>query len=111
MRRGIQTPSLSVRLPDRLNPSMHQDSASKFRDSDMPTATSQVTATSELLRLVCGFCSSIQNRHNALVSKRWSNEALSVLWYELDSLAPLLALLAPLKLVDNKNLYVRRNNI
>ncbi|KDQ25230.1 hypothetical protein PLEOSDRAFT_1113370 [Pleurotus ostreatus PC15] len=84
---------------------MRQDYISKTRYSDIPTATSQVTATSELLRLVCGFCGPIQNRHNALVSKRWSNEALSVLWYELDSLAPLLALLAPLKLVDNKNLY------
>ncbi|KAF7423012.1 hypothetical protein PC9H_011176 [Pleurotus ostreatus] len=84
---------------------MRQDSTSKTRDSDIPTATSQVTATSELLRLVCGFCGPIQNRHNALVSKRWSNEALSVLWYELDSLAPLLALLAPLKLVYSKNLY------
>ncbi|KAL4261195.1 F-box domain-containing protein [Pleurotus pulmonarius] len=82
---------------------MLQDSRrSKFQDDERLTATSQVVATPELLHLICGYCTPIQNRHNALVSKTWSNEALGVLWYELDSLAPLLGLLAPLKLVDKK---------
>ena len=40
---------------------------------------------------------------NALVSKKWSNEALSVVWYRVDSLWPLLSLLAPLKLMMDEN--------
>lgn len=64
-------------------------------------ATSQMMATPELLRLVCEHCTHAENYNNALVSKTWSNEALSVLWHELYTLAPLLSLLAPLKDVDD----------
>ncbi|KAF9495939.1 hypothetical protein BDN71DRAFT_808365 [Pleurotus eryngii] len=63
-------------------------------------ATGQVIATPELPHLICEYCN-LKENHNALVSKTWSNEAPSVLWHELDSLGPLLSLLAPLKVVNN----------
>ncbi|KAF4591283.1 hypothetical protein EYR40_009886 [Pleurotus pulmonarius] len=71
----------------------------------MAVATNKVMVLPDILHVIFVYCGRAENRCNALVSKSWSNEALRVLWYELDSLAPLLGLLAPLKLVDNKNLF------
>ncbi|KAF4562654.1 hypothetical protein EYR36_004048 [Pleurotus pulmonarius] len=65
------------------------------------TATGKAITTPELLRLICEYCSNRENHHNALVSKTWSNEALTILWHSLDSLAPLLSLLAPLKIGED----------
>ncbi|KAF4591280.1 hypothetical protein EYR40_009883 [Pleurotus pulmonarius] len=65
------------------------------------SATGKAIATPELLRLICEYCSNRENHHNALVSKTWSNEALNILWHSLDSLAPLLSLLAPLKIGED----------
>lgn len=53
-------------------------------------------AIEELLRLVFRYCDQRDNFSNALVSKKWSKEALSALWKHLNSMDPLLCLLAPL---------------
>ncbi|KAL4250851.1 F-box domain-containing protein [Pleurotus pulmonarius] len=53
-------------------------------------------AVDELLRLIFQHCDRHDNFSNALVSKKWSEEALSALWKHLDSMHPLLSLLAPL---------------
>ncbi|KAL4248356.1 hypothetical protein AB1N83_014411 [Pleurotus pulmonarius] len=72
-------------------------------------AASQVLTTPELIRFVCEYCSSRENYDNALVSKTWSNEALSVLWRDLESLDPLLKLLAPLKVVEDDHYAFKRH--
>ncbi|KAF4576972.1 hypothetical protein EYR36_004956 [Pleurotus pulmonarius] len=45
-----------------------------------------------------GYCSPGDNFRNALVSKAWSDNALNVLWHRVDSLRPLVKILAPLQL-------------
>ncbi|KAF9491215.1 hypothetical protein BDN71DRAFT_95842 [Pleurotus eryngii] len=62
------------------------------------SATDRVLGTAELLRLILEnpFRDYQQTYRNALVSKTWSNEALNVLWYKLDSFLPLLKLLGPM---------------
>lgn len=67
------------------------------------SATDRVLGTAELLRLIFEHSHDLhgrQNYHNALVSKAWSNEALNVLWYKLNSFLPLLMLLGPMGLVE-----------
>ncbi len=75
----------------------------------MSKAAIWVLATSELLRLVFENSTPAEIYNNALVSRTWSNEALRVLWHELSSLAPLLRLLGPLKVVKN-GVYVGTRN-
>lgn len=64
-------------------------------------------AIDELLRHIFQYCDRRDNFSNALVSKKWSEEALSALWKHLDAMYPLLSLLAPLvKSKDNSSLRV-----
>ncbi|KAF7416383.1 hypothetical protein PC9H_002648 [Pleurotus ostreatus] len=64
-----------------------------------------VLAIDELLRHIFQYCDRRDNLNNALVSKKWSEEALSALWKHLDAMYPLLSLLAPLvKSKDNSSL-------
>ncbi|KAL4259850.1 Leucine-rich repeat domain superfamily protein [Pleurotus pulmonarius] len=53
-------------------------------------------AIAEILRHIFRYCDQSDNYRNSLVSKKWSGETLGALWYHLDSLSPLLSLLAPL---------------
>ncbi|KAF4583652.1 hypothetical protein EYR38_002407 [Pleurotus pulmonarius] len=69
------------------------------------SATDRVLGTAEILRIIFEHSHELharqqQNYHNALVSKAWSNEALNVLWYKLNSFLPLLMLLGPMDLVQ-----------
>lgn len=57
----------------------------------------------DILWRIFEYSYSSQNYHNALVSKIWSNEALSILWRKLDSLLPLLGLLGPMTLVSKQH--------
>lgn len=75
------------------------------------TATDRVLATVELLRNIFNHSLRGQNCRNALVSKTWSDEALSVVWYRLESSLPLLTLLGPMSLQeeDGDLNFVRAN--
>ncbi|KAL4260307.1 F-box domain-containing protein [Pleurotus pulmonarius] len=64
-------------------------------------------AIDELLRLVFQHCDHHDNFCNALVSKKWSQEALSALWSHLDTPYPLLTLLAPMVKKDIKYEFER----
>ncbi|KAF4583639.1 hypothetical protein EYR38_002394 [Pleurotus pulmonarius] len=68
------------------------------------TATDRVLTTVELLTRILEYCTEYdgQTYRNALVSRTWSDEALSILWSELDSFIPLLKLLGPMSLVDQE---------
>lgn len=50
----------------------------------------------ELLSLIFTHLDRASNVANALVCKRWSQVALDRIWYDMNSLTPLLRILAPL---------------
>ncbi|KAG9221509.1 hypothetical protein CCMSSC00406_0009498 [Pleurotus cornucopiae] len=66
-------------------------------------SSNRVLTNIDILWRIFEYSNSSQNYHNALVSKIWSNEALSVLWRTLDSLLPLLRLLGPMTLVSKQD--------
>ncbi|KAF9491222.1 hypothetical protein BDN71DRAFT_1498161 [Pleurotus eryngii] len=68
-------------------------------------ATKRVMASVELVRYICEHSCRAQNYRNALISKTWSNEALSVMWYKLDTILPLLKLLGPMTLYEENSLH------
>ncbi|KAF9490980.1 hypothetical protein BDN71DRAFT_1592567 [Pleurotus eryngii] len=66
-----------------------------------PNPTTRMLTTREVLRLVFEYCDRRDNGRNALVSKNWSNEALPFVWSSIETLRPLLNLLAPLDVVTD----------
>lgn len=75
-----------------------------------PNPTTRMLTTGEVLRLVFEYCDRRDNGRNALVSKNWSNEALPFVWSSIETLRPLLSLLAPLDVVTDatgERKYVR----
>ncbi|KAF9491217.1 hypothetical protein BDN71DRAFT_96290 [Pleurotus eryngii] len=66
-------------------------------------SSNRVLTNIDILWRIFEYSHSSQNYYNALVSKIWSNEALSVLWRKLDSLLPLLRLLGPMTLVSKQD--------
>ncbi|KAF9491221.1 hypothetical protein BDN71DRAFT_1510587 [Pleurotus eryngii] len=65
-------------------------------------SSNRILINVDILRRIFKHSDSSQNYHNALVSKIWSNQALSILWRTLDSLLPLLRLLGPMTLVSRQ---------
>ncbi|KAF4564930.1 hypothetical protein EYR40_011104 [Pleurotus pulmonarius] len=66
-------------------------------------SSNRVLTDIDILWRIFEYSDSSQNYHNALVSKIWSNEALSILWRNLDLLLPLLSLLGPMTLVSKQH--------
>ncbi|KAF7425940.1 hypothetical protein PC9H_008302 [Pleurotus ostreatus] len=65
-------------------------------------SSNRILRNVDILRRIFKHSDSSQNYDNVLVSKVWSNQALSILWRTLDSLLPLLRLLGPMTLASGE---------
>lgn len=59
----------------------------------------------ELLGIIFGFVDEDDHVNNACVCKQWSEIALDIIWWEVDDLSRLLALLRPYKIKGRYNLF------
>ncbi|KAF4594344.1 hypothetical protein EYR40_009147 [Pleurotus pulmonarius] len=71
------------------------------KDSLSPAKTPQALLIPELLRRIFELSTYLANKSNALVCKGWCEEALSVLWSDVEA-RRLFGLLAPMKLNDSE---------